>query len=86
MALNCHVCLLWPCMVLLLLFKAMAMCGLIRLSPCVVLNGHVYPFYGLIWHSMVFYGNILSFIAVMRSCYFKSITRKDMIVEFYFIF
>ena len=44
---------LCPHMVLLLLFMAINMCGLL------------WPFYGLIWSFMVFHGRISSFLAVI---------------------
>ena len=65
--------LMWPRMVLILLFTAMTMCGLIRISmdlyslvwSCLTFYVLVRHFYGLKWHFMVFYGRILSFLAVI---------------------
>ena len=65
MVLNCCVYhLMWPRMVLLL-FTAMAMCGLIRLSMALSDHGRILPFCSLIWHFIVFYDRISSFIAVI---------------------
>ena len=71
MVLNCRVCPVWPCVVLyglmwphfvLLLFTAMVMCGLIRLSmalcdlvwSCMAFLCSHRAFYGLSWQNSLF--------------------------------
>ena len=59
--------LMWPRMALMLLFTAMAVCGLIRIS--MALYGLVWPcmaLHGLAWPCMALNGIVWSFIAEYR--------------------